>query len=150
MQISGASLEERYQNRHSELNIPQTGFLLFPVRHDFREQVVEGWAVMRVLKVTQLVNDHIINAQPRGANQAQRFLRDHLPIASRVLPDQFEREDTPLYPMEALREALANALCHRDYGLRGSSIGIAIFDGRLEITNTGTLSAGALCASHAR
>ena len=74
--------------------------------------------------------------------QAQRFLRDHLPIASRVLPDQFEREDTPLYPMEALREALANALCHRDYGLRGSSIGIAIFDDRLEITNTGTLPPG--------
>ena len=74
--------------------------------------------------------------------QAQRFLRDHLPIASRVLPDQLEREDTPLYPMEALREALANALCHRDYGLRGSSIGIAIFDDRLEITNTGTLPPG--------
>lgn len=74
--------------------------------------------------------------------QAQRFLRDHLPIASRVRPDQFEREDTPLYPMEALREAVANALCHRDYGLRGSSIGIAVFDDRLEITNTGTLPPG--------
>ena len=74
--------------------------------------------------------------------QAQRFLREHLPIASRVLPDQIEREDTSLYPMEALREALANALCHRDYGLRGGSIGIGIFDDRLEITNTGTLLSG--------
>lgn len=74
--------------------------------------------------------------------QAQRFLRDHLPIASRVLPDQIEREDKPLYPMEALREALANALCHRDYGLRGGSISIGIFDDRLEITNTGTLPPG--------
>ena len=74
--------------------------------------------------------------------QAQRFLRDHLPIASRVHPDQIEREDKPLYPMEALREAIANALCHRDYGLRGGSIGIGVFDDRLEITNTGTLPPG--------
>jgi len=73
---------------------------------------------------------------------AQQFLREHLPIASKVQPDAMEREDTPLYPMEALREALANALCHRDYGLRGSSIGLAIYDDRLEITNTGTLPPG--------
>lgn len=75
-------------------------------------------------------------------DRAQQFLREHLPIASKVRPDAMEREDTPLYPMEALREALANALCHRDYGLRGSSIGLAIYDDRLEITNTGTLPSG--------
>jgi ATP-dependent DNA helicase RecG len=74
--------------------------------------------------------------------QAQRFLRDHLPIASRIHPDAMEREDTPLYPMEALREALANAICHRDYSLNGGSIGVAIYDDRLEITNTGTLPPG--------
>jgi ATP-dependent DNA helicase RecG len=74
--------------------------------------------------------------------RAQQFLREHLPIASTVRPNAMEREDTPLYPMEALREALANALCHRDYGLRGSSIGLAIYDDRLEITNTGTLPSG--------
>lgn len=73
--------------------------------------------------------------------QAQRFLREHLPIASRVLPDRFEREDTPLYPMEALREALANALCHRDYSKSGS-VGVAIYDDRLEISSTGTLPPG--------
>ena len=87
------------------------------------------------------------NRQVRGNafnlfEQAQRFLREHLPIASEVRPGAIEREDTPLYPMEALREALANALCHRDYGLQGGSIGVAIFDDRLEITNTGTLPPG--------
>jgi predicted HTH transcriptional regulator len=29
-----------------------------------------------------------------------------------------EREDTPLRPVEALREALANAFVHRDYSVR--------------------------------
>lgn len=87
------------------------------------------------------------NRQVRGNafklfQQAQQFLREHLPIASEVRSDEMEREDAPLYPMEALREALANALCHRDYGLQGGSIGVAIFDDRLEITNTGTLPPG--------
>jgi ATP-dependent DNA helicase RecG len=44
--------------------------------------------------------------------------------------------------MEALREALANATCHRDYGLGGGSVGVAIYDNRLEITNSGTLPPG--------
>jgi len=74
--------------------------------------------------------------------RAQQFLRQHLPIASRVRSEEIEREDTPLYPMEALREALANAICHRDYGLGGGSVGVAIYDNRLEITNSGTLPSG--------
>ena len=33
----------------------------------------------------------------------------------------------------ATREALANALCHRDYSIGGGSVGIAVYDDRLEI-----------------
>lgn len=87
------------------------------------------------------------NRQVRGhafklLNRAQSFLREHLPVAGRVDPELFEREDEPLYPLEALREALANALCHRQYEIVGGSIGIGIFDDRLEITSTGRLPVG--------
>lgn len=58
------------------------------------------------------------------------------------MPGVFERIDEPLYPPEALREALANALCHRDYAIGGGSIGVAIFDDRLEISSTGPLRFG--------
>jgi len=71
--------------------------------------------------------------------RSQRFLRDHLPIAGRILPNVFERVDDPLYPMAALREALANALCHRDYSAGGGAVSIAIYDDRLEISSTGIL-----------
>lgn len=74
--------------------------------------------------------------------RAQRFLRDHLPVAGRVVPNLFERVDDPLYPPIALREALANAICHRDYGVPGGSVGVAIYDDRLEITSTGNLPFG--------
>jgi len=74
--------------------------------------------------------------------RADRFLRDHLPVAGRVVPNLFERADDPLYPPAALREALANALVHRDYSITGGSIGVAIYDDRTEITSTGALPRG--------
>lgn len=73
---------------------------------------------------------------------AERFLIENLPVAGRVVPNLFERVDDPLYPTVALREALANALCHRDYAIGGGSIGVAIYDDRLEITSSGGLHFG--------
>lgn len=73
---------------------------------------------------------------------AQRFLIDHLPVAGRVQAGLFEREDDPLYPPAALREALANAFCHRDYMIGGGSVGVAIYDDRVEITSSGELHFG--------
>ena len=73
---------------------------------------------------------------------AERFLRDTLPIAGRFESGRFERIDEPLYPPLATREALANALCHRDYAIGGGSIGVAVYDDRLEVTSTGPLHFG--------
>ena len=73
---------------------------------------------------------------------AEKFLRDTLPIAGRFEQDRFERIDEPLYPPLATREAIANALCHRDYSIGGGSAGIAVYDDRLEITSSGSLHFG--------
>ena len=73
---------------------------------------------------------------------AERFLRDTLPIAGRFEQDRFERIDEPLYPPLATREALANALCHRDYSIGGGSVGMAVYDDRLEVTSSGSLHFG--------
>ena len=71
--------------------------------------------------------------------QAERFLRESLPIAGRIVPKVFERIDEPLYPPEALREALANAFCHRDYTIGGGSVAVGVYDDRLEVTSSGSL-----------
>mgnify|MGYP002780822068 FL=1 len=73
---------------------------------------------------------------------SQSFLRQHLPVAGRIVPTLFERVDDPIYPPEALREALANAFCHRDYALFGGAVTVAIFDDRLEIASPGGLHFG--------
>lgn len=79
--------------------------------------------------------------------QAERFLRDSLPIAGRFEPENFRRLDVPAYPPLALREALANAFCHRDYAIGGGSVGVAIYDDRVEITSAGSLHFGLTAAS---
>jgi hypothetical protein len=52
------------------------------------------------------------------------------------------REDIPQYPPEAVRESVINALLHADYSTMRSSIQVAIFDDRMEITNPGPLPLG--------
>lgn len=74
--------------------------------------------------------------------RAERFLIESLPVAGRIVPGRMEREDTPLLPVEALREALANAFVHRDYAIGGGSVGVALYDDRLEIISIGDLHFG--------
>ena len=75
-------------------------------------------------------------------NAAERYLRETLPIAARIEACRLDRIDEPLYPTLAMREALANALCHRDYAIGGGSVGVAVYDDRLEVTSSGTLHFG--------
>ena len=63
-------------------------------------------------------------------------------MTGRIEPGVLERQDRPLYPPLALREALVNALCHRDYSIPGGAVNVAIFDDRLEIISSGLLPAG--------
>ena len=52
-----------------------------------------------------------------------------------------KRVDTRDYPPEALREALFNAIVHRDYSYSGSTL-ISIFDDRIEFVTLGGLPKG--------
>ena len=50
-----------------------------------------------------------------------------------------ERKDIPLLPPTAVREALVNAVVHRDYAISGSKVLFEVFYGRVQITSPGTL-----------
>jgi ATP-dependent DNA helicase RecG len=51
------------------------------------------------------------------------------------------REEVPEFPPVVVREALVNALVHRDYGARGAAVQVRIFDDALEVESPGTLPA---------
>ncbi len=74
--------------------------------------------------------------------EAMLFLRRHLPVTGRFEPGILERIDEPFFPVLALREAVVNALVHRDYSIYGGSVHIAIYDDRLEVISAGTLPFG--------
>jgi len=50
-----------------------------------------------------------------------------------------QREEKWLYPPTAIREALVNAVAHRDYRIHGRGIEVRIFADRLEISSPGGL-----------
>jgi len=74
--------------------------------------------------------------------EAILFCQRHLSTAARIPSDRLEREEQLAIPLPALREALVNALCHRDYSQQGAAISLAIFDDRLEIWSEGGLPFG--------
>lgn len=93
---------------------------------------------------TDKLGDFIDNQQIYGhafkqLSEASNFLMRHLPIASFFQEGQFERIDKPALPVLAVREALINAICHRDYSDSRGHITLSVFDNRLEIWSYGAL-----------
>lgn len=71
--------------------------------------------------------------------QSETYLKEH--IDWRVKFGKLEREEIPEIPLGALREALVNSLCHRDFRVpKGNEI--AIFKDRVEIFNPGDFPDG--------
>lgn len=61
--------------------------------------------------------------------------------STRSIIEGLRRIDTRSYPTEAIREALLNALIHRDYSFSGS-ISVNIYSDRIEIISLGGLVSG--------
>jgi len=60
-------------------------------------------------------------------------------IKRRAYFDGLTRREVPEYPEFAIREAIRNAVAHRDYTTRGTAIDVRLFADRLEVRNSGGL-----------
>jgi ATP-dependent DNA helicase RecG len=69
----------------------------------------------------------------------ETYIKEH--IDWRVKFGELRRKEIPEIPIDAVREALVNSLCHRDY-LKPESNKIAIFRNRVEIYNPGSFPEG--------
>jgi len=72
--------------------------------------------------------------------EAEKFFRRNTRLANKIV--DFKRVDIPEYPYDAVREAVINAIAHRDYNRLGTPIMFSIFDDRVEISNPGGLLPG--------
>ena len=70
--------------------------------------------------------------------EALNFLKKHLKLAY-IIEGGGPRKEVLELPEEALKEALINAIIHRDYFETGFGVNVEIFDDRVEITNWGKL-----------
>ncbi len=72
-------------------------------------------------------------------DEVEEFVKTHIALRAKI--GGMKRQEQWEYPLEAIREAIVNALCHRDYASSGN-VQIRIFDDRLEVRNPGGLPEG--------
>ncbi len=88
-----------------------------------------------------LDNKRIEGTLPQMLSEAISFCKRNMKIRTIIDPQTGERMDKTEYPLEAIREAVLNALIHRDYShfTEGTPVQICFFTDRLEIHSPGGL-----------
>ncbi|NWG22742.1 MAG: transcriptional regulator [Chloroflexi bacterium] len=133
--LAGASASGRME----ALAPTNAGLLLFAVD-------VERWfpqAEMTLVRYRgremedEFLREDVRDTLPEAARRAERWIVEHMRRGSRMVG--LERQDWTQFPTGAVREALVNALAHRDYSIRGDSIRIMLFSDRLECYSPGRL-----------
>ena len=86
-----------------------------------------------------LDNARIEGDIPQILESSLQFVRRNIKNKTIINPQTGKREDRTEYPMTAVREAILNALVHRDYSIHteGMPVQIQLFDDRMEIRSPG-------------
>jgi len=71
-----------------------------------------------------------------GFGNLVEFIHSAAPLNKSV--EQVVREEVKMFPKQALRELIANALVHQDFLIGGMSVMIEMYSDRVEISNPGT------------
>lgn len=102
--------------------------------HTIRAAVFQG-SKKTVFRDRTEISGSLLKQLEEAYQFIDRYNRTHAEIVG------LKRIDTRDYPVEAIREALLNAIVHRDYSSSGSTL-ISIFDDRIEILSLGGLPKG--------
>ena len=79
---------------------------------------------------------------------ALRFIERNRRTAYRI--EGLKRQNIPEYPMKALREAITNAVMHRDWFFDGANVFVEIYTDRIEVSSPGSLPKGLTLADLGR
>jgi ATP-dependent DNA helicase RecG len=85
----------------------------------------------------EFVRQDISGTLVEQIRQAEAFVYANMRREMKI--NGLAREDSTEYPSAVVREAIVNAVCHRDYSIRGEGIRLLMFSDRLEVYSPGRL-----------
>jgi ATP-dependent DNA helicase RecG len=119
------------------------GMLLFgqrPQDHLFYSRVsAVRWAGLEAGEEI-IDRQEILGQLPQIIEATESFILRNTRLSAHIIGAR--QQDVYQYPRPAIREAIVNAVAHRDYSLSGSQIRVFIFDDRLEVYSPGRLPNG--------
>lgn len=126
------------------------GVLFFAkdVRHFFDQAYVTCLLAKGVDKVRILDRKDFDGGVVADVEDALRFIERNTRLAYRI--ESLRRENVPEYPMKALREAITNAVMHRDWFIEGANVFVEIYTNRIEVVSPGGLPKGMTLADLGR
>lgn len=118
------------------------GVLFFAknVRHFFNQAYITCLLARGTDKVHVLDRKDFDGGVVADIEDAMRFIERNTRTAWRI--EALQRENIPEYPMRALREAITNAVMHRDWFIDGANVFVELYTDRIEVVSPGGLPKG--------
>lgn len=85
----------------------------------------------------EFVRQEIVGTLPEQIQQAETFVTANMRRGMRITG--MAREETTEYPLAVVREAIVNAIAHRDYSQHGEGIRLIMYSDRMEVYSPGRL-----------
>ena len=126
------------------------GVLFFArnVRHFFPQAYITCLLAKGKDKVHILDRKDFDGGLVADIENALRFIERNTRAAYRI--EGLKRQNILEYPMEALREAITNAVMHRDWFFDGANVFVEIYTDRIEVVSPGSLPKGVTLADLGR
>jgi ATP-dependent DNA helicase RecG len=118
------------------------GVLFFAknVRHFFNQAYITCLLAKGTDKVDVLDRKDFSGGIVADIEDAMRFIERNTRTAWRI--ESLRRQNISEYPMKALREAITNAVMHRDWFMEGANVFVELYTDRIEVSSPGGLPKG--------
>ena len=100
-----------------------------------------AWVQLVAYAGDDRADETILTGEAKGRldEQVERTLGWIKALGIREKYGEIEREDRTVVPLRALREAVVNAVVHRNYAILGAKVMVEVFTDRIDITSPGSL-----------
>ncbi len=150
LEVAAGSLESRVVDLRNkgivtddgqEPRLSLYGLLCFGRQPQAWPATRNAWVQLVAYAGNDRADETILTGEAKGRldEQVERTLGWLKALGIREEYSEIERTDRTVVPLRALREAVVNAIVHRDYAILGSRAMVEVFNDRVDITSPGVL-----------